>query len=225
MIVTTSRPGRTPAGAVLSVALGAVLIAGCSAAVSPTASSSAGGPAFVVTPSPSPTPSSADTSGASGSSEPTGVVTDLDPCQLVTSDEASTLSGVSFSAGQESTTEGNGKICTYGQEGNVFSVIVGVAPDVATAQAGEQAAEADLQKAANNGLKLTELKGFNGGTADAAVLEGSQSVGGLTLSASAIYLLKGTTFFGFSDFATGGGKAPSSEALQAQAITSMGRLP
>jgi hypothetical protein len=42
----------------------------------------------------------------------------------------------------------NGKVCSYSQEGAVFEAIVGQAPDVVTAQAGEKAAEAAFQKAA-----------------------------------------------------------------------------
>ena len=66
------------------------------------------------------------------------------------------LSGATFGDGTEGTTQGGGKTCVYGaQTSNVFSVIVAVAPDVATAKAGEAAAEAEILKAAGKGYNPT----------------------------------------------------------------------
>ncbi len=61
--------------------------------------------------------------------------TSLDPCEVITSKEASTLAGASFGAGVESVTSGGGNFCTYGANTkNVFMVFVGQAADIATAK-------------------------------------------------------------------------------------------
>ncbi len=210
----------------------AVLLSACSAAsvtnappLQSTAASAVASAQPSVDTMPSVGPSANESAAPEDTAQPTGLVTALDPCTLVTSGEATSLAGVPLGDGQESTTAGNGRICSYGQEGVVFEVVVSVAPDVATARSEEQSAEADLQKAAANGLMLTELTGFADGAADAATLEGSQSIGGKTFSASAIYILKGTTFVGISDIATLGAEAPTGEALQAEGLTVVGRLP
>ncbi len=214
---------------------GVALVASCNAATSSpsesaaTRSSSPGSAPPVVAPLTSASASAGDVAASDVPASPlaTAVATALDPCQLVTAAEVSQLTGVSFpdGSGQESSTEGHGKICSYGQEGTVFQVIVGVAPDVATAKAGEQQAEAELQKAAANGLTVTELKGFADGVADVATLTGSKTVAGQTFAATALYLLKGTTYLGMSDVATLGAKAPSAAQMQDQAKVTLTRLP
>jgi hypothetical protein len=152
----------------------------------------------------------------------TGIPTALDPCQIVPASEASALAGTTFTAGVESVTSGNGKICTYGgQTLNVFEAIVGQAPDVATAQAGKAAAEAAINQQAGGALKFIELPGFADG---AAYVIGSLTISGQTFNGSAFYALKGTTFFGFSDLALGHA-TPTLAAMQAEAQTILGRLP
>lgn len=199
----------------LAAGLSLVLLAACSASTS-----TSGGP----TASASPTASApASTPTISASELPTGVPTTLDPCQLVTSQEASQfITGASYGAGVEGTTSGNGKTCVYGAETlNVFSVIVGQAPDVATAKAGEAAAEAALQQQANHAIDFIELPSF----ADGAVyVSDTFMVSGQMLDIGALYALKGTVFFGFSDLRLDG-IAPKSAALLAQAQTMLGRLP
>jgi len=162
---------------------------------------------------------------ASAVPEATGVATSVDPCQLVTASEAGQLAGATFGPGKPETTSGNGRICVYGSQTlNVFTVDVGQAPDVATAKSEETAALAELQKASNvSGLKVTELPGFASG-ADAAVAQGGATIAGKTISVSAIYVLKGVIFFGFSDLVLGTG-APSASALEAQAKVALTRVP
>src|ERR1039457_4982289 len=71
--------------------------------------------------------------------------TNLDPCQLVTQDEASSLAGATFGPGKEEST-GGGKECVYGsQTTNVMDIIVAQAPDAATAQADYAQAQGDAQ--------------------------------------------------------------------------------
>ena len=206
------------------VSLVVIALAGCNASnasTGPTGGSSPAAATLADTSAPTTPPSQAPAQTVS-SSLATAVPTSLDPCQLVTSQEASQLAGASFGAGQESTTSGNAKICTYGaQTVNVFMVEVGQAPDVATAQAGKAAAQAAFQKVAAKGVTVTELPNFADG---AAVLEGGAVISGLTFSGSAIYVLKGTVFFGMSDIVVGHA-APSSAALQAEATIVLGRLP
>ena len=210
-----------------------VLVAACSSSATPAPSSSSE-PASTSAPatasslpttveSPAASPSSAAAAESAPPSElPTAVPTALDPCQIVTSDEASQLGGTTFGAGKESTTSGHAKICTYGgQTLNVFTVVVGQAPDVATAKAGEAAAEASIQKLAAKGVKFTQLPDFADG---AAYVVGSASISGQTINMGAFYALKGTIFFGFSDLSLGHA-APTSAAMQAQAQTILGRLP
>ena len=140
-------------------------------------------------------------------------MTDLDPCQLITSDDASTFVGVNFGKGKATTTENNVKMCSYSAPGpNIFTVEVAVAPDVATAQAAEAAAKADL---ASQGAELAviPLPSFADDT-DAAILQGSASSNGISLGARALLLLKGTTFVGFSDISAGGAQPPSEQAFK-----------
>ena len=88
------------------------------------------------TPSPTaPTPSASASANAN-----------LDPCQLVTQQEASQLAGVSFGAGTEQTISSGAKMCVYGGKTlHVFTVEVAVAADVTTAQAAWAQHEAEAQ--------------------------------------------------------------------------------
>ena len=154
--------------------------------------------------------------------------TAIDPCQLLTSDEASQLTGHTFGPGKEETLDSNAKICTYGANTkNVFMVELAIAPDVATAQAEEQAAEADVKANAAemgaHGVKVTKLPGFAPG-ADAALVDATIQVQGHTIGGRAIYVLRGTTFFGFSDLVLDGAP-PSAADVKDEAMTLLGRLP
>ena len=155
------------------------------------------------------------------------VKTQLDPCVLISSKEASALAGASFGAGIEGTTPGGLKSCTYGSQGtNVFTVDVVQAPDIAAAKADKAQFLADLQgslqQLTDQGLNVTEEPNF----ADGAVLaDASVNGGGIIMNGSAIGFLKGTVFFGFSDIVLGGGAAPTSAALHSEATTVLGELP
>ena len=151
-------------------------------------------------------------------------MTDLDPCQLITSDDASTFVGVNFGKGKATKTENNVKMCSYAAPGpNIFTVEVAVAPDVATAQAAEAAAKADLS---SQGAKLAviPLPSFADDT-DAAILQGSASSNGISLGARALLLLKGTTFVGFSDISAGGAQPPSEQAFKDEGNAVLAKLP
>jgi hypothetical protein len=150
----------------------------------------------------------------------------LDPCVLIDSQDASTYAGASFGPGVEETLSSGARLCTYGSEtANVFLVEVAQAPDVATAQAYKSdflaTLEANAAQLASGGLNITQLPNF----ADGAVLGlFSASIQGVSLNGSAIAVLKGTIFFGFSDEVKGG-PAPSATAVQTEATTLLGLLP
>jgi hypothetical protein len=172
------------------------------------------------------TPTPTFTPVATSVPQQTATPTSLDPCLLIDSQEASSLAGTSFGAGEEGTTPGGGKTCTYGsQTSNVFFVEVAQAPDVDTAKTYKAQfladLQANLQQLANHGLNATELPNFADG---ATIAQATINAGGKTINGSAIGVLKGTIFFGFSDVVLGGA-APSSEALQSEAKTVLGRLP
>jgi hypothetical protein len=207
----------------------ALLIGACSPSATPPASSSApeasSGPAATATPVP------AGSAAESMPAEATSAAVPVDPCQLVTADEASALASATFGAGTAGSTSGGALTCTYGgQTTSVVQVIVAQASDATTAQADwaqEQAqAQAALTKAAPAGVNLT----FNlsdtavTGADRAAVASAKVTVGGVTVGVSAIYVLKGATFFTFSDLAVGH-DAASASALEAQALTSLARIP
>jgi hypothetical protein len=168
-----------------------------------------------------------DDSGGDNSAVPVAI----DPCQLVTSAEASALSGASYTNGIEEPTGTGGQLCVYGsQTTNVFMVLVGQASDAATAQASWAQYEGEAQSAVQKGLPPdvsvnllvndASLQGFD----RSALAGGSGSIGGRTINGSAAYLLKGPTFVSFSDLVLDQ-PAPSMDAMATQAETVLGRLP
>jgi hypothetical protein len=227
----TTRPTPLrPLSALLILSI--IGVAACSTAATPSLTTTTPSRAPLPAESaPDSAPSSAADSpepSTEASADATAVPTSIDPCQLVSADEAGKLSGATFGAGKETTTKGNARICTYsGNTLNVFSVEVAIAPDEATAKADEAAAQADLQaaaaKLASHGATVTQLPGFAPG-ADAVLLEATISLGGKTLGGRGMYVLRGTTFFSFSDIAVD--KAPpTADAMKAEAMTLLGRLP
>jgi len=223
--------------ALTALAAVALVAAACDSGSAPSAIASAVTNASlppIPTEAPATAPASSEGAASEGASEtegPSAVATDIDPCQLITADEASQLTGVTFGAGKESVSDKNVKSCNYAGPGaNLFTVEVAVAPDQATAKAAEAAAKADLEnqanKSANIGLKVTELPDFAPDIAsgiDAAMLEGSMT-SPIQFGARAMFVLKDTIFFGFDDVAVGG-QPPSADAMQAQARTVLGKLP
>ncbi len=158
-----------------------------------------------------------------GSTQP-AKVTNLDPCQLVTSQEASVLAGATFGAGDDTTDVGGMKRCVYGANTiNVFTVEVVQAPDLASVQTAKAQFMAELQanipQLSANGLTVTQLPNLG----DGAVM-GVANLPTLNINGSAIGVTKGTIFFGFSDIVQGG-PAPTSQALQAEVTKVLGKLP
>jgi hypothetical protein len=186
-----------------------------------------GGP---TTASTTPSPSTAASAAASASPSQSAAPTTLDPCQLVTSAQASTMAGTTFGAGKEETTGGGGKICVYGSQTlNVFTVTVAQASDAATAQADWAQEESQVKSQLNtaaSGVTIT----FNindvsnvSGADRAAVGTGSATFSGQTINVSVIFVLKGANFLSIADD-TVGHAAPSISALEAQAQTSLSQM-
>lgn len=211
--------------------------AACSSASSPTPSSApatvAPVPASVAV-SVGPSESTAPSESASSSevavlpSGPSAVPTSIDPCTLISADEAGTLAGATFGPGKESETSGHVRSCVYGaQTKTVFTVVVAIAPDEATAKAQEAAAQAQLSAAAAKdagiAMAVTQVPNFAAG-ADAVLFGASKSIAGHTIGGRAIYVLRGTTFFGFSDLVLDG-TIPSVDAVTQEAMTVLTRLP
>ena len=118
--------------ATLPVIASALLLAACSSPAT-TASSPPASPAASQASSPAAPASAAGSAAATQSAAPTS----LDPCQLVTSSEASALAGTTFGPGQEEASGQGGKRCVYGsQTTNVFMVEVGQAASPAAARRG-----------------------------------------------------------------------------------------
>lgn len=158
-----------------------------------------------------------------------GVTTSLDPCQLVTSSEASALAGTTFAAGREQKTR-NGKICVYGyQTTNVFTIEVGQDKSASDAQAQwsqeESKARSLLKQKVPAGISVHVQTADVPGLADrAATVYSRNEIAGRTFGISGIYLLKGGTVVAFQDLLLGG-PPPSTSALESQARTTLSRLP
>ena len=220
-------PRSTAALAVVA----ALAVAGCTSGASPSATSPTIGnasppPAASETIAPAPSDTTAS-DAPSESALPSAVATNIDPCQLITSADASSWVGVKFGAGKETTNENNIRSCTYAAPGpNIFFVAVGIAPDVDTAKAAEAAEEASLQEKANQlgTLAIEKIPNFADNT-DAAILQGSMTAGGQKIGARAMYVLRGTTFFTFSDIAINNGTPPTEQAFKDKANELLAKLP
>ncbi len=204
----------------------ASLLAACgadSSDTSPTPASSSSAPTPTATPIPTAPPTAVPTP------EQTAVPTSFDPCQLVTASEASSLAGVTYGPGLETTNSGNGKNCVYGaQTLNVFTVLVAVASDAATADADWATEEAQVKSALNTSAKGVSvdisISDVSLSGADmAAVGTGGATIEGEKLAATAVYFLKGAVFVAFSDLVLGK-SAPSASDMENEANTVLGRI-
>jgi Protein of unknown function (DUF3558) len=209
--------------AALAVTASALLLAACSS----------GSPAAISTSTPSSGPTATPSAAATAASAPTpsqsAAATSLDPCQLVTSSEASSLAGTTFGPGKEETENGD-HICVYGyQTTNVFTVQVSQAQDASTAQADwsqeQNQAETLVEQKLPSGVHVSLDTQNETGLGDrAATATGSTTLEGKTIGMSAIYLLKGATFLTFSDIVLGQ-SGPSASAMQTEAATALSRVP
>jgi hypothetical protein len=177
----------------------------------------------------SPSSSAAAASSPAAPSQP-GVATPLDPCQLVTSSEASALAGTAFGPGREEKTSSGGRMCVYGyQTTNVFTVEVGQDKSAADARAQwsmqEAKARALLRTKVPAGISVHVQTADVPGLADrAATVYSRNEFAGHSFGISGIYLLKGGTVVAFQDLLLGGAP-PSTSALKSQARTTLSRVP
>jgi hypothetical protein len=210
---------------VISILAIAAFLSACSTST-PTTTSVAQQIAASSTPNPTATSSPTITQSATSMPQVSATPTSLDPCVLIDSAEATSLAGTTFGAGVEGTLPGGGRTCTYGSQlTNMFFVEVVQAPDTATADTAQKQflsdIQANMQQLTSEGFNVTQLPNF----ADGGIIgQATINAGGVTVNISAIGFRKGTIFFGFSDVVFGGA-APSSDALQNEATTVLGRLP
>jgi hypothetical protein len=160
-------------------------------------------------PSPAASPSSEPTanSGEGGGAQPTPG--SIDPCSLLTADEASTAMGKKLSAGVSTQVDPE-RVCTFKNGTTEVKVILAPpAPDATTAQAYWDQARSEVP----SGVPVKDLTYFDRSA------YGSGSAGGMSLSA--LFVIDGTNFFDFYC----GFPACSETASVAAAQLIAGRLP
>ena len=215
-VTAVATPTPTPTAAPASSSAPVTPIPLPPPASSPPASSSA--PA-------SPTPTASAPASPSQSSKPVN----LDPCQLVTQDEASTLAKATYGPGQESTTPGGAKECVYGSQTlNVMDIIVAQAATPEEAQADYTTEQAQAQSLIATRLPAgihVDLNTANTeGIGDkAATVTGSETLLGKQISFTGIYVVSGPTFFTIGDLVVGAAP-PTATAIQDQAKVVLGRI-
>jgi hypothetical protein len=109
----------------------------------------------------------------------------IDPCSLLTKDEASTAIGKTVGAGVSATLDPD-RVCTF-KNGltEVKLILAPPAPDAKTAQAYWDAERGQVPA----GVNVTDVAGFD------RAAYGSGSLNGLSISA--LFVIHGTTFFDF----------------------------
>jgi hypothetical protein len=186
------------------LALLGCLVTGCGSTTStpsPTVSPHGGGG----TPS-TPTPTSG---GGGGSTLPP---TTINPCTLLSDEQASTLTGATYGDGKEDAAGPDGHLCVWSDDASHSSVTVGVisAPSQAIAQQAFALAKGD-----QSGFAFTSVTNL----ADQAyIARKSES----TTDLSGLYAIDGSTYF---FVATLGGTSPTDGALRVAALLVLGGLP
>jgi hypothetical protein len=196
---------RTTVAAVL-----AVLLAACSSGGQPSADKSPqGGIPGPGAPSASATPTPATSAS--------GAATTIDPCQLVTAAEASTLTGVTYTSGKLEVDSVSSRRCIYGgQTKHVFEVIVAQAASPAAAKAYATALRAQAEQLIGASVALSAVTGIGD---DAETLHATKS----GIDMAGLYVVKGANGFALVDETLG--TAASIPALETQAQTVLSRLP
>jgi hypothetical protein len=203
---------------IAAAALMAASLAACKDNSTPTAGRSLTASSAVTTPASSSAPPSTKASRAAGATRTT-----LDPCRLVTREEASTMSHASFGPGLEQGPS-TARRCVYGaQTANVLTVVVAAASSDADAQAhwDELLTEAQqgLSEAPAGSVDLTPQSGV-GDRAEWVELD----LSALHVSARGLAFLGGSVGVYMIDLVRDGA-APSRPDMTDQANTVLGRLP
>jgi len=165
-------------------------------------------------PAPSTPPATAPAPGGGSST----ASTPLDPCKLVTQQDASTLTGVSFGPGKLETESGS-KRCVYGANThNVFEVFLAQAASVDEAKGYAAQLRSEFEAQLGGKLSIGKLSGVGD---DAEQLSGSLS--SIAVQVAGVYVRKGRIGFAMVDETNG--KPPTVAAMVAQAKTVMDQLP
>ena len=148
-----------------------------------------------------------------GTRQPAAATTTTDPCQLVTAQEASALTGASYGSGTERTTLA-GKTCVYGASTkNVFMVDLFQGSSAQLQQMRDQVSAEITQ-----GRQITPIT-VSGLGDEATAYQVTSDV----FNGSSIFVLNGTAAIYLVDEVTGS-QAPTTAALTATARTALGRL-
>lgn len=194
------------------VSMIAVALAACSASGASTAPTQPVAVATLTATSvPEATSSPAAASPAATNGGPGGSATPgpIDPCSLLTADEASTAVGAKLGAGVGSQLDPD-RVCTWkAGTTEVKLILAPPAPDAATAQAYWDAERSQVPA----GVNIADVAGFD------RAAYGSGAVGGY--SVSALFVIKGNTFFDFYC----GLRACTEDASVTAANLIVGRLP
>lgn len=213
------------------VVAGVLALAACTSSGGGTAATGTAGPAVgtATTAATSAPPTAAAPSSPAAEATAQGVAVTVDPCAVYPQGEASALSGVAVQAGTPQTYDQGSKGCFYsgGTEG-VTSITIAEATSASDANAvwdqekarAQQALQQNLPSGVQLAATLTDVTGIGD---KASVASFSGSIGPVTLSGSAVYVLKGATFFAVSVVRLNGA-APSADALKAEAQTILGRV-
>lgn len=153
----------------------------------------------------------------------TGAPTDLDPCKLVTQQEASQLTGAAYGPGKEEASANKARrTCVYGaQTPNVLMVFVVQAASEADATTGWNELLAEAQQSAGQAAQFIQLTAATGigDRAEWAEL----NLASIHVQARGLAFQKGTTGIYIIDEARDG-TPPSRDALTSQAQTVLGRI-
>src|SRR6266581_2225100 len=127
----------------------------------------------------SPTSNPSPNTSSAGSPTASAKAGTLDPCLLVTMQEASALAGITFGAGVEKTIATNNQQCMYTSQSS-FTFTVGViqASSPAEAQSSMQAAIASIESQTDFAVNVIQLPTFADGGVEVQGGASGASVGG-----------------------------------------------
>ena len=188
------------------------LLAACSGGATPSLPSGTNGGVVLTPPStaPSESPSASASESAALSGSASTVPTSIDPCQLLTNDQAGMVNGETYGNGVGHAS-GNFKLCVWQNTSAHASVTVEL-----VVTAGDTQAEQDyaLAQAQNHGFAVEQLTGVG----DAAVIARAPNL----VKTGGIYVRKGATFF---DVVYLNGTVPTDDQLTADANIILPELP
>jgi hypothetical protein len=198
----------------------ALLVSACSPSTgAPAATSTLTTPTLTT-----PTPITA-ASLATDTSLPITQPTSLAPCELVNSQEASSLLNTAFGEGKPGSTGFGLNFCRYVEDTKILTVEVVQEQDAATAHSDQEKFISEMQSVWGSALlqlNITQLPDLADG---GVMLDTGNGGSGSAVNGMGIGFVKGTVFFDFSAAATDGSPAPTSDAVQSEAQKVLGRLP